>query len=107
MHRTRDGRGHLISGIQTVAEYDFPSVMAHEFTHSMWIFDHYVSGRDGYSAGNEVGVWTNMDYGDKLDPPVDIDGWSKYLLGWVEAVTVERDGEYTIHTLDKPDDPTA
>jgi predicted nucleic acid-binding Zn-ribbon protein len=40
-----------------------------------------------------------------LDPPVDIDGWSKYLLGWVEAVTVERDGEYTIHTLDKPDEP--
>ena len=105
MHRTRDGRGHLIAGIETVAEYDFPSVMAHEFTHSMWISDHYVYGRDGYSAVNEVGVWTNMDYGPFLDPPVDIDGWSKYLLGWVEAVTVERDGEYTIHTLDKPDEP--
>jgi len=105
MHRTRDGRGHLISGIQTVAEYDIPSVMAHEFTHSMWIFDHYVYGKDGYSAGSEVGVWTNMDSGPFLDPPVDIDGWSKYLLGWVEAVTVERDGEHTIHTLDKPDEP--
>ena len=105
MHRTRDGRGHLISGIETVAEYDFPSVMAHEFTHSMWISDHYVYSKDGYSAGSEVGVWTNMDYGPFLDPPVDIDGWSKYLLGWVEAVTVERDGEYTIHTLDKPDEP--
>jgi hypothetical protein len=46
-----------------------------------------------------------MDSGPFLDPPVDIDGWSKYRLGWVEAVTVERDGEYTIHTLDKPDEP--
>jgi M6 family metalloprotease-like protein len=105
MHRTRDGRGHLIAGIETVAEYDIPAVMAHEFTHSMWIPDHYVYGKDGYSAGSEVGVWTNMDYGPFLDPPVDIDGWSKYRLGWVEAVTVERDGEYTIHTLDKPDEP--
>ncbi len=105
MHRTRDGRGHLIAGIETVAEYDFPSVMAHEFTHSMWISDHYVYRKDGYSGGSEVGVWTNMDYGPFLDPPVDIDGWSKYLLGWVEAITVERDGEYTIHTNDKPDEP--
>jgi M6 family metalloprotease-like protein len=105
MHRTRDGRGHLIAGIETVAEYDIPAVMAHEFTHSMWIPDHYVYGKDGYSGGSEVGVWTNMDYGPFLDPPVDIDGWSKYRLGWVEAVTVERDGEYTIHTLDKPDEP--
>jgi M6 family metalloprotease-like protein len=105
MHRTRDGRGHLIAGIETVAEFDFPSVMAHEFTHSMWIWDHYVYGKDGYGVGDEVGVWTNMDYGDKLDPPVDIDGWSKYLLGWVKAVTVEQNGEYTIHTLDKPDEP--
>jgi M6 family metalloprotease-like protein len=105
MHRTRDGRGQLISGIETVAEYDIPAVMAHEFTHSMWISDHYVYGKDGYSVGSEVGIWTNMDMGPFLDPPVDIDGWSKYLLGWVEAVTVERDGEYTIHTLDKPDEP--
>jgi M6 family metalloprotease-like protein len=105
MHRTRDGRGHLIAGIETVAEYDIPAVMAHEFTHSMWIFDHYVYGKDGYGVGSEVGVWTNMDAGPFLDPPVDIDGWSKYLLGWVEAVTVEQNGEYTIHTLDKPDEP--
>jgi M6 family metalloprotease-like protein len=105
MHRTRDGRGHLIAGIETVAEFDIPAVMAHEFTHSMWIWDHYVYGKDGYSGGSEVGVWTNMDAGPFLDPPVDIDGWSKYRLGWVEAVTVERDGEYTIHTLDKPDEP--
>jgi M6 family metalloprotease-like protein len=105
MHRTRDGRGHLIAGIETVAEFDIPSTMAHEFTHSMWIPDHYVYRKDGYSGGSEVGVWTNMDYGPFLDPPVDIDGWSKYLLGWIEAVTVEQNGEYTIHTLDKPDEP--
>jgi M6 family metalloprotease-like protein len=105
MHRTRDGKGHLIAGIETVAEFDFPAVMAHEFTHSMWIWDHYVYGKDGYSVGSEVSVWTNMDAGSALDPPVDIDGWSKYRLGWVEAVTVEQNGEYTIHTLDKPDEP--
>jgi M6 family metalloprotease-like protein len=105
MHRTRDGRGHLIAGIETVAEFDIPSTMAHEFTHSMWIFDQYVYRKDGYSGGNEVSVWTNMDYGTFLDPPADIDGWSKYLLGWVEAVTVQQNGEYLIHTLDKPDEP--
>jgi M6 family metalloprotease-like protein len=74
----RDGRGHLIAGIETVAEYDIPAVMAHEFTHSMWIPDHYVYGKDGYGVGSEVSVWTNMDSGSWLDPPVDIDGWSKY-----------------------------
>ncbi|BAJ49939.1 hypothetical protein CSUB_C0075 [Candidatus Caldarchaeum subterraneum] len=107
MHRTRNGEGRLLSGIETVAEYDFPSVMAHEFTHSMWISDLYVYAKDGYSTGSEVGIWTNMDAGSFFDPPVDIDGWSKYLLGWVEAITVEKDGEYTIHTLDKPDEPHA
>ncbi|MCS6784146.1 MAG: hypothetical protein NZ581_02985 [Candidatus Caldarchaeum sp.] len=107
MHRKPDGTGHLIAGIETVAEEDMPSVMMHEFTHSMWIADHYVYDKDGYSAGSEVGVWTNMDYGSALEPPVDIDGWSKYLLGWVEAVEVTRSGEYIIHMLDKPDEPHA
>ncbi len=107
MHRTRDGKGHLLAGIETVAEEDFPAVMAHEFTHSMWISDHYVYSKDGYSQGSEVGVWTNMDYGSFLNPPVDIDGWSKYILGWIEPVMVNKDGEYVIHTLDKPDEPHA
>jgi|GEM_PF-1005695 len=105
MHRKPNGEGHLIAGVETVAETDVPSLMMHEFTHSMWIFDHYVYSKDGYSAGSEVGVWTNMDYGPFLNPPVDIDGWSKYLLGWVQAVEVKKDGEYIIHTLDKPDEP--
>jgi M6 family metalloprotease-like protein len=107
MHRRPDGSGHLLSGIETVAEEDMPSVMMHEFTHSMWISDHYVYSKDGYSVGSEVGVWTNMDYGPFLDPPVDIDGWSKYLLGWVEPIEVKGSGEYTIHTLDKKDEPHA
>ncbi|MEM1943392.1 MAG: hypothetical protein QXO30_07805 [Candidatus Caldarchaeum sp.] len=107
MHRGRDGKGNLLAGILTVAEDDFPAVLAHEFTHSMWISDHYVYDKDGYSAGSEVGVWTNMDYGAFLDPPVDIDGWSKYILGWIEAVEVEKTGEYLIHTLDRPDEPHA
>jgi hypothetical protein len=64
MHRTRDGRGHLIAGIETVAEYDDPAAMAHEFTHSMWIPGTTTSiGKDGYGGGSEVGVWTNMDAG--------------------------------------------
>ncbi|MEM0350008.1 MAG: hypothetical protein QXD24_07515 [Candidatus Caldarchaeum sp.] len=110
LHKKPDGSWHLLNGVETVAAEAGPflaSTIAHEFTHSMWISDHYVYGKDGYGVGNEVGVWTNMDYGPFLDPPVDIDGWSKYLLGWVEAVTVEKDGEYTIHTLDKPDEPHA
>jgi len=105
MHRRPDGSGHLLSGIETVAEADRPSVMMHEFTHSMWISDHYVYAKDGYSGGSEVGVWTNMDYGSHLDPPVDIDGWSKYILGWIETIEVKGSGEYTIHTLDKKDEP--
>jgi len=107
MHKKPDGEGHLLAGVETVAEIDMPSVMMHEFTHSLWIFDHYVYAKDGYSAGSEVGVWTNMDFGPFLDPPVDIDGWSKYLLGWVNAIEIEDDGEYVIHTLDKPDEPHA
>ncbi|MEM4302472.1 MAG: hypothetical protein QXQ70_01070 [Candidatus Caldarchaeum sp.] len=107
MHRKSDGSGHLLAGIETVSEEDFPAVTMHEFTHSMWISDHYVYAEDGYSAGSEVGVWTNMDLGPVLDPPVDIDGWSKYLLGWVKPVEVKQSGEYTIHTLDKSDEPHA
>jgi len=107
MHRKKDGTGHLLNGIVTVAEDDAPSIMMHEFTHSLWINDLYVYAEDGYSVGSEVGVWSNMDYGPFLEPPVDIDGWSKYLLGWIEAVEVKKDGEYTIHTLDKADEPHA
>jgi M6 family metalloprotease-like protein len=107
MHRKKDGTGHLLNGIETVAEEDMPSVMMHEFTHSLWISDLYVYAEDGYSAGSEVGVWSNMDYGPFLDPPVDIDGWSKYLLGWIEVTEVKNDGKYTIHTLDKAEEPHA
>jgi hypothetical protein len=79
MHRTRDGRGHLIAGIETVAEYDDPSLLwlMSSPTACGYLTTTYI-GKDGYSGGSEVGVWTNMDYGTFLDPPVDIDGWSKY-----------------------------
>ncbi|MDW8358993.1 MAG: hypothetical protein RMK31_00210 [Candidatus Caldarchaeum sp.] len=107
MHRGVGGAVHLVAGIETVAEDDSPAVVVHEFMHSMWLPDHYVYREDGYSAGSEVGVWTNMDYGPYLDPPVDVDGWSKHLLGWVKVVEVNKTGEYTIHTLDKPDEPHA
>jgi|GEM_PF-4682754 len=63
MHRRKDGTGHLLNGILTVAEDDIPSVMIYEFTHSLWISDLYVYAEDGYSTGSEVGVWSNMDYG--------------------------------------------
>ena len=42
-----------------------------------------------------------------LEPPVHIDGWSKYLLGWIETTEVRMDDEYTIHTLDKAEEPHA
>lgn len=87
-----------------MAEEDTPSVMMHEFTHSMWIVDLYVYGKDGYNAGSGVGVWLNTDLRPFLDPTVDIDRWSKYLLGWVEAPEVNRDKGYTIHISDKPDE---
>lgn len=105
MHRKPNREGHLIAGIETIAEVDEPSVIMHEFTHSMWIFDEYVYAKDGYSAGSEVGVWSNMDAGPFLDPPVDIDGWAKYLLGWIQVEEVKTDAEYLIYTLDRPDEP--
>jgi hypothetical protein len=49
-----------------------------------------------------------MAAGATLDPPVDIDGWSKYILGWIQAITVDSPhGEYTIHTLDSAEEPKA
>jgi len=49
-----------------------------------------------------------MATGAFLDPPADIDGWSKYILGWIDATTVDSpQGEYTIYTLDSAQEPKA
>jgi M6 family metalloprotease-like protein len=99
---------HAFWGISTFSEDEHWAVFVHEFSHSLGVSDLYVYGTDGYSEAPGIGFWSNMATGSVLDPPVDIDGWSKYILGWIEATTVESpQGEYTIHTLDSSNDPKA
>jgi len=99
---------HAFWGISTFSEDEHWAVFAHEYTHSLGVTDLYVYGTDGYSAGPGVGFWSNMATGAFLDPPADIDGWSKYILGWIDATTVDSpQGEYTIHTLDSAQEPKA
>ena len=99
---------HAFWGISTFSEDEPWAVFVHEFTHSLGVSDLYVYGSDGYSEGPGVGFWSNMAAGAFLDPPADIDGWSKYILGWIEAVSVDSpQGEYTIHTLDSMQEPKA
>jgi M6 family metalloprotease-like protein len=99
---------HAFWGISTFSEDEHWAVFAHEYTHSLGVTDLYVYGSDGYSAGPGVGFWSNMATGAFLDPPADIDGWSKYILGWIDAVNVDSpQGEYTIYTLDSAKDPKA
>jgi len=99
---------HAFWGISTFSEEEHWAVFVHEFTHSLGVSDLYVYGPDGYSEGPGVGFWSNMATGAMLDPPVDIDGWSKYILGWIEApVVAPSQGEYTIYTLDSTGDPKA
>jgi M6 family metalloprotease-like protein len=99
---------HAFWGISTFSEDEHWAVFAHEYTHSLGVTDLYVYGADGYSAGPGVGFWSNMAAGAFLDPPADIDGWSKYILGWIDAVTVDSpQGEYTIYTLDSAKEPKA
>lgn len=99
---------HAFWGVSTFSEDEPWAVFAHEYTHSLGVSDLYVYGPDGYSEGPGIGFWSNMAAGGTLDPPADIDGWSKYILGWVEAITVDSpQGEYVIHTLDSADEPKA
>jgi M6 family metalloprotease-like protein len=99
---------HAFWGISTFSEDEQWAVFAHEYTHSLGVTDLYIYGTDGYSAGPGVGFWSNMATGAFLDPPADIDGWSKYILGWIEATTVDSpQGEYTIYTLDSAQEPKA
>ena len=99
---------HAFWGISTFSEDEHWAVFVHEFTHSLGVSDLYIYGTDGYSEGPGVGFWSNMATGAFLEPPSDIDGWSKYILGWIEAVTVDSPpGEYTIYTLDSAQEPKA
>jgi M6 family metalloprotease-like protein len=99
---------HAFWGISTFSEDEHWAVFAHEFTHSLGVSDLYIYGTDGYSEGPGVGFWSNMATGAFLDPPADIDGWSKYILGWIETTTVDSpQGEYTIYTLDSAQEPKA
>lgn len=100
---------HAFWGVSTFSEDEPWSIFAHEFSHSLGLSDLYVYGSDNYSEGSGVGLWSMMDMGAILDPPSDIDGWSKYILGWVEpSVVVDpSQGEYTIYTLESANDPKA
>jgi M6 family metalloprotease-like protein len=99
---------HAFWGISTFSEHEPWAVFVHEFTHSLGVSDLYVYDSDGYSAGPGVGFWSNMAAGAFLDPPADIDGWNKYILGWIEATSVDSpSGEFTIHTLDSVEEPKA
>jgi len=99
---------HAFWGVSTFSEDEHWAVFVHEFTHSLGVSDLYVYGSDGYSEGPGVGFWSNMAAGAMLDPPADIDGWTKYILGWIEATTVQSpQGEYMIHTLDSSREPRA
>jgi M6 family metalloprotease-like protein len=99
---------HAFWGVSTFSENERWPILAHEFTHSLGVSDLYIYGQDGYSESAGVGFWSNMATGAFLDPPSDIDGWSKYILGWISAVRVESsNGNYTIHTLDSAEEPKA
>ena len=99
---------HAFWGVSTFSEDESWPILAHEYTHSLGIADLYVYGTDGYSEGVGVGFWSNMATGAFLDPPSDIDGWSKYILGWVQAVPVNStQGEFTIYSLDSNNEPKA
>jgi M6 family metalloprotease-like protein len=98
---------HAFWGVSTFSENEEWPILAHEFTHSLGVSDLYVYGPDGYSESAGVGFWSNMAAGAFLNPPSDIDGWSKYILGWIDAVPIEAQGNYTIHTLDSAEEPKA
>lgn len=96
----REGGWHAIYGVETVSEEEDMYVMIHEFTHSNGIPDLYIYASDGYPKGSEAGLWSNMDAGAQIG--VDIDGWSKYILGWIEPKVYEIpvDVEVELYTLD-------
>lgn len=99
---------HAFWGVSTFSEDEPWAILAHEFSHSLGLNDLYIYGEDGYSEGSGVGFWSMMDAGAILDPPADLDGWSKYILGWTEPVVVDSvDGEYTIYTLESAKEPKA
>lgn len=102
----RNGAIHNLWGISTFSETEPPSIFIHEYCHSLGLPDLYIYGSDGYSVNTGVSFWSNMDTGAWLDPPSDIDGWNKYILGWVQPVVLDSPhGEYKLHTLDSSNNP--
>lgn len=99
---------HVFWGVSTYSEDETWPVLAHEYAHSLGAQDLYVYGPDNYYETSGVGFWSMMDRGSDLTPPADLDGWNKYILGWVDGVVVKSpQGEYTLHTLDSAKDPKA
>ena len=97
---SKKGGWHAIYGIETISEEEDMLVMIHEFAHSNGVPDLYIYASDGYSKGSEAGFWSNMDAGAMIG--ADIDGWSKYILGWVEpkVYTIPVNDEVDLYTLD-------
>jgi len=104
----KDGNIQNLWGISTFSEKENPSIFIHEYCHSIGLPDLYIYGSDGYSESTAVSFWSNMDSGAFLDPPADIDGWGKYILGWVEPVVIDSPtGEYMLNTLESSQEPKA
>ncbi|MFG2914648.1 immune inhibitor A domain-containing protein [Kitasatospora sp. NPDC048298] len=78
-------------------------VFAHEYGHDLGLPDLYDTA--GKGIDNSVGFWSLMSSGSWLgegknsigDMPNDLDGWSKYQLGWLNADRAKAGTESTHH----------
>ncbi|MFF2541533.1 immune inhibitor A domain-containing protein [Kitasatospora sp. NPDC058063] len=78
-------------------------VFAHEYGHDLGLPDLYDTA--GKGIDNSVGFWSLMSSGSWLgegknsigDMPNDLDGWSKYQLGWLKADRAKAGTESTHH----------
>jgi len=105
----KGGAQHIIWGLARFSEQESVGVFLHEYSHGLGARDLYVYDKDGYSAGEGgVGFWSLMDKGPVLDPVADLDGWTKYILGWIQPVELSSpQGQYTIYSLDSSGEPKA
>lgn len=78
-------------------------VFAHEYGHDLGLPDLYDTA--GKGIDNSVGFWSLMSSGSWLgegknsigDMPNDLDGWSKYQLGWLKVDRAKAGTESTHH----------
>jgi M6 family metalloprotease-like protein len=86
---TVDGQTYSFWGIAYVSESDEYGIVSHEFGHGLGLPDLYVENRteafDKLSLMAE-GCWNGVPQG---TDPAPLDGFSLYMLGWVDPATVE------------------